>query len=1804
MTRISQPRAATAVLLLTVCGLGGRWAWRDDAPAEAQLPKFQPPTAAVPTAGAVERASVFTASRQPPSDPAVREADPQTVVDRFAHCPVLEERQTDPVQAEAGRAGRVRLLRKEEFKYPLLRVVDVIEGDRLIRQTAMVGDHVLVKLKKGAVDEAAFLAKVAEAGGTVRRKMPASGTWLIAFTNPTVDTVPKAISHLASLQAWVQIAEPDYVVHALAAPNDAGFGNLWGLHNTGQSGGLADADLDAPEAWDLATGSRNVVVAVIDTGIDLNHPEFAGNLWVNPGEVPGNGVDDDGNGYVDDVRGWDFVSDDNLPADDNSHGTHCAGTIGALGNNGAGVAGVCWQVSLVALKFLNASGNGSLSDAVEAIAYATRLGVRATSNSWAGGGYSASMKAAIDEADAAGILFVAAAGNSGSNIEYFPSYPASYSSANILSVAALTRTNTLASYSNFGVVSTDLAAPGSDIYSTMPGGGYGWKSGTSMAAPHVAGACALLMSYRPNLGHSQVRDVVLRSVDAVSTLATRTATGGRLNVFNALLAADDILVTPGADITAAGTVGGEMTPNHGFYTVTNHGASMANWSATVDKAWLTVSSAGGSLAAGASTQVQVSLNTLTGTLPAGDHTGTVTFTSVLTGRKQQRKVRLRILPPPLYSYSLDVDPGWSRTGQWAFGVPAGGGATLFGKPDPASGFTGTTVFGINLQGDYSTAPGAAEYLIAGPFDFSSHNAVTLRYRRWLNSDHQPWVHATVEVSNDYVTWHRVWDNGASAYIESEWAEAAHDLSAHADGKSQVYVRFGHQVRESGAFALSGWNLDDVEIMAMPNRQLRLTVPVALQEGGPSGEARVVVTPAPAEDLVINLSSDRPGQELDFPMTLVMPAGQEMLTFEVSALDDALVDATQKVTLIAAAADFPPHAASLLVHDNEMGQMTVSLPASVTEGAGTGGFSGEVSLAAPAEAAIAIHLASSDTSELIVPEEVVIPAGQTRAGFPLTVVDDIYIDGSQQVMVTAEVVNWPAAGSQLQVLDNEARLLTVTLPERVKENAGVIAGGGTVTLNAPVELPLVVELASDDESELRVPSLVVIQARTASGKFDLQVQNDPIEDGAQTVMVTASAVGFQSGTGFMQVEDDETPAMAILPSPAHGATMVHPEADLAWSYDAAGGTAPESYDLYFGTSPVLDGSHFIGSAATPARALPRLAAGTTYYWKVVSRHGVAATAGPVWSFTIAPVGPASQLGWHPLPETVAAGADFEARVTAYDAYGNIVESFTGPAGLSTGGGGPETTTGTGSLQWEYPFATFFHDARTQSIYLPAEVGPAGRLTSMALDVAVLPGQTLNNLTIRLKHTSKSGYLGGDGAVNAWETAGWTTVYSANTTVAATGWRWFVFTTPFDYDGVSRLMVDISFDNSSFTSYGRCRATPVSDYRSLAHVTDSRPATHPKDWLATTPLGYSSLNLPNIKFRREESFVPIAPQQTGGFSLGTWSGLVKLTAAGNAVRLRAHSLANPDIFGVSDLVDVIVVPAPVLQAEPLFTGGTANTLAWSGHGGGQVELQMSAQGDFATTTSSGLRAAGYHTFAGLQDGQTYHYRARVVAGDVPGPWSAPAHSTQDASPPEITFSPASGGVVVAGGLVVRGAAVDATSGIRAMKAGGADVANGGGAQAHANWEFQVADLGDGENTLVFTASDNAEPPNVAASSWTVTRISDVFADLDRNGVGALLEYAFNVSGSEAPALLPMVSSQIDPATQERCLILSYRRRTAPSTLDYLVEMSPDLRAWAPAGADVETVSVTPTGDGVTEGVVLLLRPGPGQGAKFLRVRVAVP
>lgn len=381
----------------------------------------------------------------------------------------------------------------------------------------------------------------------LRRMRQPEGVVVLTFDPVDASGLIAKVKELDRLKLFDYV-EPDARRRTSLVPTDDAFtdGRLWGLRNTGQNGGVAGADIDAARAWDITTGSP-VVVAVIDTGIRHTHQDLRASMWRNPGESGAgretNGQDDDGNGFVDDVHGINAITGTGDPMDDNEHGSHCAGTIGATANGGGPHVGVAWNVRLMGVKFLSAGGSGATSDAITGIDYAVAQGARILSNSWGGGGFSAALRDSITAARDRGILFVAAAGNDGSDIDLTPDYPAAYPIDNVVAVAAIDRSDRLADFSNFGASTVHLAAPGVDIFSCTQSSDTSYDSfdGTSMAAPHVAGTAALILSAFPAASYADVRQRLVSGSRAIPALIGR-AQAGALDAHGSLtVVADGIL---------------------------------------------------------------------------------------------------------------------------------------------------------------------------------------------------------------------------------------------------------------------------------------------------------------------------------------------------------------------------------------------------------------------------------------------------------------------------------------------------------------------------------------------------------------------------------------------------------------------------------------------------------------------------------------------------------------------------------------------------------------------------------------------------------------------------------------------------------------------------------------------------------------------------------------------------------------------------------------------------------------------------------------------------------------------------------------------------------------------------------------------------------------------------------------------------------------------------------------------------------------------------------------------------------------
>jgi subtilisin family serine protease len=485
-------------------------------------------------------------------------------------------------------------------------------------------------------------------------------------------------------ESGVRYAEPNYIVHAISpvrrplalAPNDPMYSQLYGM-----------TKISAPAAWDVTTGSRGVVVGVVDTGIDYNHPDLAANVWSNPGGIGGCAAG---------THGYNAITKTCNPLDDNDHGSHVSGTIGGVGNNAVGVAGVNWNVSIMGLKFLDASGSGSTADAVAAIDFAVNakiagVNIRVLSNSWGGGGFSQALLDAINRANVNNILFVAAAGNSSADNDTTPHYPSSYGAPNVVSVAATDSNDALASFSNFGATSVHLGAPGVGILSTTRSNTYSSFSGTSMATPHVAGVGALILSApgKASLTVAELKAQILNNTDPLPALAGRTTTGGRLNAAKAVGAVPPPPPTPDYTLSVSPSSVTATAGASASYTVNINRTGGFTGAVTFSISGLPAGAAGTfnpNPSSGATSALAV---TTSATTPVGSYVFTVTGASGTLSRTAT--ATLVVQAQPVGSFTIAATPA-SRT------ISQGASTTYTVNITRTGGFAGAITFSLSGLG--------------------------------------------------------------------------------------------------------------------------------------------------------------------------------------------------------------------------------------------------------------------------------------------------------------------------------------------------------------------------------------------------------------------------------------------------------------------------------------------------------------------------------------------------------------------------------------------------------------------------------------------------------------------------------------------------------------------------------------------------------------------------------------------------------------------------------------------------------------------------------------------------------------------------------------------------------------------------------------------------------------------------------------------------------------------------------------------------------------------------------------------------
>ncbi|MEO5714509.1 MAG: M36 family metallopeptidase [Luteolibacter sp.] len=1185
----------------------------------------------------------------------------------------------------------------------------------------------------------------------------------------------------------------------------------------------------------------------------------------------------------------------------------------------------------------------------------------------------------------------------------------------------------------------------------------------------------------------------------------------------------------------------------------------------------------------------------------------------------------------------------------------------------------------------------------------------------------------VAISADGNTW---WEVQGLRSLPSTYGEFTVDLDAAIAAHGLTYnsafkIRFNQY--DDFPLTTDGIVIDDITVSASPATGFAFNTPLQVTEGAGAVTASVTLNEVAAFDTVISLASSAPAK-ISIPPSVTVPAGATSADFVLNVADDTITDGDRTVAITGVITDKAPRAANVVVIDDETLPIDLIAPATVAEG--STGQSATVSLPVAPSGMVTVHLSSSDPGEFTVPASITFQPGQTHASFPITVINDSEIDGTQSVTLTASVDSWTDASATILVTDNENHFLTLSGPYPGYEGTTTT---GTVQISGTLPTALTVTLASSDPTQFAVPASVVIPAGSTGVSFTATPVDDTATDGTRNVTITALAAGFQNATADSAAYDNDVHHFSISPIPATiirgapvGVTISARDVDDSTIavFSGTAGLATIAGGNPVAMTPVVTGSFSSGSWTG------NLTFNTQAGGAILTASDSSGHTGASNSFNIG-VGAATALNWDPVPSFIETNSPISATLRASDDYGNPVTSFNGSASVSLGAS--QRTTGTGTNTSSQPLYTLAQESRCQTIYTAAELGGTGKLPGLALDVAQVPGLSLTRFTIRIRPTSLSTYA----SPISWENSGWTTVFQSNVAITHTGWLFLPFSVPYQYNGSGNLMVDFSFDNAASGTGGLVRGSSSGSTRTYYFYSYGTNGD-PLNWSGTSPAGYTSATVPNLRLRVERALA-VSPS-TVVLENGMWSGSISTTAAGSGLTLTAdaaggltgesnvftsvpsaimtvtptsplsasgpylgpfapggktYTLTNSGdapLFwtadkssawlgisntngtlapGASITVEAtvaantlhpgtyydtiaftnttngrgntnsnvsldVVLPAPVIAPEPDFSANSENTITWLPvNGAASYEIQCSGDVDFTSPQSSGWINGSSHTFTNLQDDAAvfYRVRCRLIPTTIESGWSSTVTSTQDASPPEIirntplvTDDPI---------LVAQGGTFDVTSGVSAVSVNGRAVIS---TDDLATWNTLPMLLVPGDNVISITAADNVNPANSTAENWLVTYtgpattdadgdgLPDVWesthglnpadgggtdplqgsaGDPDRDGISNLLEYALDLNPAAAdPSGLPTTALLIKPADGLKYLTFHYRRRIERDGLQYIVETSLGLGnpAWDSSGTDVEEISATPNGDGITEDCIVRILPSAGSTPhKFVRLRV---
>ncbi|MEK0447386.1 MAG: hypothetical protein RLZZ399_2707, partial [Verrucomicrobiota bacterium] len=1003
------------------------------------------------------------------------------------------------------------------------------------------------------------------------------------------------------------------------------------------------------------------------------------------------------------------------------------------------------------------------------------------------------------------------------------------------------------------------------------------------------------------------RGFAKRGMGASAIVPASSATTGVTEAFDV---PDALIISPADALAFENPQSGVVTPAFRVINVTNSSISeLVSWTVGASESWISVSPAGGVLAPGATAAVSVTVRP--GATPAipGVHAGKLNFRNVSSGKEFSRELILRVGNVDFFTELFSGSSNDTAFQSWTFtpdssvnfysvqrasisqfpSDPAGGtslalfsGGSVWVTPPPAQK---VKFFGTSYS---SFCVSTSGYITFGLSDSESAPSLNAHFSKARISG----LFANLDpAAGGSVSWKQWADRIAVTYLRVPEFDINFYLSRPTTGKLnsfQIELFFDGRLRisclEMGSsggliglsrgtgvptgFLQSDFSRYGVPVELVPSLALQMPSPVLEGSGLLLGQGSVSRSVASATDVVVSLASSLPSK-VQVPSVVTIRAGELRATFDVNVLDDAALDGVQWVVASANAPGFSGAAGVVLVQDNEPpATLSLAVPAEVTEGAASA--SGVVSISRVADAPMSVSLRSTAPGELWVPVSVVIPVGQSSVSFPLRAVDDNRIDGTQSAVVTARVEGWTDASAAVSVLDNETRNLTVNLPASLSEG---LSSSGSVSISGVLPAPLVVSLVSSNPSRLTVPASVTIPANATSVSFSISAPNNSLNDGSAAVSVSAIASEFVGGDRLMTVWDDEVHHFEFAPV---GVTQVRgvPFAVTVTAKDINNVTVPR-FTGSLPLSAVANG----GSLAVSPSVVGPFASGvwkgnvtvngfdSSVVLRVANASGREGISNP---FSVGS-GVLDHFGWSISGGTQFSGHGFPARIVAQDVANNTVSTFSGSTALKIPE--PTRTIGTGSLGSTGLLDGLRHDHRSQCIYLQSEVGAAGTIRSLSLNVAWLPKPlTLNAWTIRLRHTDLQGY----GSAPEWESAGWTTVYQSNEALTGTGWVTFRFTTPFEYDGVRNLMVDFSLINNSSPYNASVWGSSTAQSRRIYQTTTGEFGD-PLAWAGMRPNPLADKWVPNVQLGFERA-LQVVPTSTGNFSNGVWDGVITVRGVG--------------------------------------------------------------------------------------------------------------------------------------------------------------------------------------------------------------------------------------------------------------------------------------------------------------------------------------